>query len=307
MKTRERGVFAGPIMAALVLATTSVAAFAQDAAVKSFSTYQAAASAFVEAVKGQDNAALQQILGAKAQSLLSSGDATQDENGRKAFLKHYDEKHAFVHDSADKVTMTVGTNAWPLPFPIVRANGAWHFDAVEGAQELVYRRIGHNELDAIKVGKALYRAQKQYAAEGHDGNPVGAYAQRILSQPGKQDGLYYETKEGEPTSPAGSLVADAASEGYQAAKSPFHGYYFRILKAQGSHAPGGEKEYVKDGQMTGGFAIVAYPAEYKASGVMTFVVNSHGAVREKDLGETTADVAKAMTAYDPDSSWKVVP
>jgi hypothetical protein len=307
MKTRERGVFAGSIMAALVLATASVAAFAQDAAVKSFSTYQAAASAFVEAVKAQDNAALQQILGAKAQSLLSSGDATQDENGRKAFLKHYDEKHAFVHDSADKVTMTVGTNAWPLPFPIVRANGAWHFDAVEGAQELVYRRIGHNELDAIKVGKALYTAQKQYAAEGHDGNPAGAYAQRILSQPGKQDGLYYETKEGEPTSPAGSLVADAASEGYQTAKSPFHGYYFRILKAQGSHAPGGAKDYVKDGQMTGGFAIVAYPAEYKASGVMTFVVNSHGTVREKDLGETTADVAKAMTAYDPDSSWKVVP
>lgn len=306
MRTGERRVFAGSIRAALVLATASAVAFAQDTAPKSFPTYQAAASAFVEAVKAQDKTAMQQILGSKAQSLLSSGDATQDENARQAFLKHYDEKHGFVHDSANQVTMTVGTNTWPLPFPIVKANGAWHFDADEGAQELVYRRIGHNELDAIKVCKALYTAQKQYAAEGHDGNPTGAYAQRFISKPGTQNGLYWETKEGEPMSPAGSLVADAASEGYEGAKSPFHGYYFRILKAQGSNAPGGAKDYVKDGQMTGGFAILAYPAEYKASGVMTFIVNSRGTVRQKDLGDQTTDVAKAMTAYDPDSSWKVV-
>lgn len=306
MRLRERRLFSGPILTAAVFVTAVAVAFAQDVGVKSFPTYQAAASAFVAAERAQDSAALKEILGAEAHGLLASGDPIQDENGRQTFLKRYDEKHAFVHDSADKVTLTIGANAWPLPFPIVKANGAWQFDAVAGAQEMVYRRIGHNELDAIKVCKALYTAQKDYAAEGHDGNPAGAYAQRIISESGKQNGLYWEAKEGEAMSPAGSLVADAASEGYSKARAPFHGYYFRILKAQGANAPGGAKEYVQDGKMTGGFAILAYPAEYKASGVMTFVVNSRGVVRQKDLGEGTADAAAAIKTYDPDKLWTVV-
>lgn len=306
MRILGRGVFSGSMVTAVVFVTTSFVTFAQDAGVKSFPTYQAAATAFVDAERNQDSAALTAILGSQAQGMLSSGDAVQDENGRQGFLKGYDTKHGFTHDSADKVTLTIGNSGWPLPFPIVKENGAWHFDAVAGAQEMVYRRIGHNELDAIKVCKALVAAQKEYAATGHDGNPPGLYAQRIVSQDGKQNGLYWKTEEGESTSPAGDLVAYATNEGYQDKRSPFHGYYFRILKSQGANAPGGAKDYVKDGQMTGGFAILAYPAEYKASGVMTFVANKYGRVRQKDLGDNTADAAKAITTYDPDKTWAVV-
>ena len=191
----------------------------------------------------------------------------------------------------------------------MREGGAWHFDAEAGARELMYRRIGTNEMDAIRVVKALRDAQKEYAAEGHDGNPAGVYAQRFRSTAGTRDGLYWEAKEGEDESPAGSLVAEAESEGGgQAGKrTPFHGYYYRILRAQGPHAPGGAKDFVKDGKMTGGYAILAYPAEYKASGVKTFLIGRRGTVYQKDLGDGTAEAAKAMTAYDPDSSWKPAP
>src|SRR5271165_1683757 len=239
------------------------------------------------------------------------GDATADENDRLSFLKHYQEAHRLIHETPDKVLLTVGPTAWPLPFPIVKVDGAWHFDANEGAKELMYRRIGQNELDAIKVSHALYVAEKEYAAAGHDGNPAGVYAQRFRSTVGTENGLYWEAKEGEAESPAGVLVAQAASEGYESSHqtgkpTPFHGYFFRILKAQGPHARGGAKDYVKDGKMTGGFAIVAYPAEYRTSGVMTFIVGPDGKVYQKDLGDGTSEAAKAMTAYDPDSSWKLV-
>jgi hypothetical protein len=196
-----------------------------------------------------------------------------------------------------------------LPFPIVKGEGGWHFDSDEGAKELVYRRVGRNELDAIQVCKALYNAQKEYAATGHDGNPPGIYAQRIVSTPGTHNGLYWQTTEGEPESPAGILIANATNEGdgvQHGNREPFHGYFYRVLRAQGPHAPGGAKDYVKDGKMTGGFAILAYPADYKASGVMTFVVNSRGVIRQKDLGDGTADVVVSMKAYDPDPSWKIV-
>jgi hypothetical protein len=198
------------------------------------------------------------------------------------------------------MNLTVGPNQWPLPFPIVKGEGGWHFDADAGAQEIVYRRIGRNELNAIKVCTALAAAQKQYAAIGHDGSGPGAYAQRLVSTPGKEDGLFWEPKAGEATSPAGDLVAQASAEGYKTGKrTPFHGYYFKILTSQAG------KSYVKDGRMTGGFAILAWPAEYKASGVMTFVVNSQGVVRQKDLGTDTANIAKGITSYDPDATWKV--
>jgi hypothetical protein len=262
-------------------------------------------------VKAKDDAALKQMLGAEAQEMLSSGDATSDENDRVSFLQHYQEAHGFIHETADKVLLTVGPTEWPLPFPIVKMDGVWHFDAVEGARELMYRRIGQNELDAIKVVHVLFVAQKEYAAVGHDGNPAGVYAEHVRSSAGTEDGLYWEAKESEAESPAGVLVAQATSEGYESSQqtgkpAPFHGYFFRILQAQGPHAPGGAKEYVKDGKMTGGFAIVAYPAEYRASGVMTFIVGPHGTVYQKDLGEGTAEAAKGMTTFDPDSSWKPV-
>jgi len=310
MNLRNRKWLSGPIVAALVV-LSSVFARAQDAGVKTYPTYREAAAAFVAAVKAKDDAALKEMLGAEAQEMLSSGDATADENDRLSFLKHYQEAHRFIHETPDKVLLTVGPTAWPLPFPIVKVDGAWHFDANEGAKELMYRRIGQNELDAIKVSHALYVAEKEYAAAGHDGNPAGVYAQRFRSTVGTENGLYWEAKEGEAESPAGVLVAQAASEGYESSHqtgkpTPFHGYFFRILKAQGPHARGGAKDYVKDGKMTGGFAIVAYPAEYRTSGVMTFIVGPDGKVYQKDLGDGTSEVAKAMTAYDPDSSWKPV-
>lgn len=310
MNLRNRKWLSGPIVAALVV-LSSVFAQAQDAGVKTFPTYREAAAAFVAAVKAKDDATLKAMLGAETQEMLSSGDATADENDRVSFLKHYQEAHGFIRETADKVLLTVGPTAWPLPFPIVKVDGAWRFDAVEGAKELMYRRIGQNELDAIKVSQALYAAEKEYAATGHDGNPAGVYAQRFRSTAGTEDGLYWEAGEGEAESPAGVLVAQAASEGYESSqqtgkRTPFDGYFFRILKAQGSHAAGGAKEYVQDGKMTGGFAIVAYPAEYRASGVMTFIVGPDGKVYQKDLGDGTAEVAKATTAFDPDSSWKLV-
>ena len=310
MKLYRRDWVAGFIFTTL-LGFGAASALPQDSQVKSFPTYRAAADAFVSAVKAKDDAALKEILGAQAQDLLSSGDAVADENGRVGFLKGYEKAHAFVHDSPDSVTLTIGTTAWPLPFPIVKADGAWHFDALKGAQELAYRRIGENELAAIKVCRALRDAQKVYAETGHDGDPPGAYAQRIVSSPGKQNGLYWETKEGEEESPAGSLIADATSEGYDIQQGkkpvPFYGYYYRVLKSQGEHAVGGAKDYIKDGKMMGGFAIVAWPAEYGVggSGVMTFVIGRSGMVYQKDLGQDTAAAVKAMTAYDPDSSWKI--
>jgi len=302
----RRNIRLGAVLLALALSP----AFADEVAVKTFPSYGAAISAFVAAVSANDEAAVTGIIGAKAQDLLTSGDAVQDDNARKSFLTRYHEAHAFVRKSPDKVLLTVGKTAWELPFPIVRVDGAWHFDADEGAQELVYRRLGQNELDAIKVCRALYAAQKSYAAAAHDGNPPGLYAQHFRSESGEENGLYWDAKPGEPESPAGALVAEAASEGYGAAPAsgkptPFHGYYYRIIKSQGAHARGGAKEYVKDGKMNGGFAIVAYPAEYRGSGVMTFIVSARGRVYEKDLGEGSEQQATSMEAFDPDGSWKL--
>jgi hypothetical protein len=308
MRLRNGGRLIGSILAMLLVCVASPLR-AQDSDVKTFPTYRAAAAAFMMAVRANDEGAMKEILGAREHELLSSGDATQDNNARLKFLERYDQAHALVRQTPDKVVMTVGPSAWPVPFPIVRVDGAWHFDATEGAQEMAYRRIGHNELDAIRVCLALYAAQGQYAATSHDGVPAGTYAQRFRSEPGAQNGLFWEVKEGESQSPTGSLVAEATSEGYDSTKqsgkpTPFHGYFYRILKAQGPHAPGGAKDYVSDGRMTGGFAFVAYPAEYGSSGVMTFLVGPRGVVYQKDLGETTEEVAKGIAAFDPDSTWR---
>ncbi|HEY2677323.1 MAG TPA: DUF2950 family protein [Steroidobacteraceae bacterium] len=286
-------------------------ALAQDSQVKTFPTYRAAASAFVAAQRDNDTAALASILGAKAQELMTSGDPAQDEAARLSFLMRYDEAHSLVRVAPDKVMLRVGASSWELPFPIERVDGAWHFDAEEGAQELAYRRIGQNELDAIKVCGALHDAQKAYAAAAHDGNPAGIYAQRFRSKAGTENGLYWEVKEGENPSPTGALVAEATNEADDGTQQirrpvPFHGYYYRILKAQGAHAKGGAKDYVVDGKMTAGFAFIAYPAEYRSSGVMTFIVGKQGVVYEKDLGTTTEENAKAMSAYDPDATWRAV-
>jgi hypothetical protein len=201
--------------------------------------------------------------------------------------------------------LVVGKDEWPLPIPLIKSGGAWRFDSVAGARELQYQRIGANELAAIQVLRAIHRAQLEYAASGHEGNPPGAYAQRFRSRPGTQDGLYWPVAEGETPSPAGPLLADAEVGGYERGKGqPFHGYYFRILKSQGPHARGGAKDYVVDGRMTGGFAVLAYPVEYGASGVMSFLVSPHGTVFERDLGSSTAETAGAIKTFDPDPAWK---
>ncbi len=287
---------------------TSVSLRAQDVTQKTFETAHQAVDALIAANRSNDVAALNQILGAEAGSLISSGDETQDKNDRANFVTLYDAHHRLVSAGTGKMTLVVGKNEWPLPIPLVKSNGAWNFDSADGAKELLYRRIGSNELAAIKVCQALRQAQLEYAATGHDGDDPGVYAQRFRSEPGKQNGLYWEVAEGEQQSPAGPLVADADAEGYeQGTRHPYNGYYFRILKAQGPNAHGGARDYVVDGKMTGGFAILAYPAEYGSSGVMTFLVSRRGTVFQKDLGDSTAETAKAIKAFDPDSSWTRLP
>jgi hypothetical protein len=305
--TSIKGQFLSVVLLALALLAPS-SSYAQD--VTTYPSYKDAAEALFNAVKSDDKGTLRAMLGPDAENLLSSGDATEDQRERKSFLENYQKAHAFQRPSAEEAVLTVGSSAWPLPFPIVRSNERWHFDAKEGAQELVYRRIGHNELDTIKVLKALDQAQKQYAAKGHDGSPAGSFAARLVSSPGKQDGLYWETKAGEPESPAGPLVAEATEQGYfqggEHKRQPFHGYFYHVLQEQGPHASGGAKSYEKDGRMTG-FAILAYPAEYGASGVMTFLLGPRGTIYQKDMGQDSDNTSSKITAYDPDKSWKLVP
>jgi Protein of unknown function (DUF2950) len=279
---------------------------AQDTAQKTFETAHQAVDALIAADRGGDIAALNQILGPESSSLISSGDETQDKNDRAKFVALYDAHHRLVSAGTGKLSLLVGKNEWPLPIPLIKSNGSWRFDSADAARELLYRRIGANELAAIKVCQALRLAQLDYAATGHDGNDPGVYAQRFRSEPGTHNGLYWQVAEGEPESPAGPLIADADAAGYEQGlrpRNPYHGYYFRILKAQGPHAYSGAKDYIVDGKMTAGFAILAFPAEYGASGVMTFLVSRHGTVFQKDLGDATAEAARAIKAFDPDSSW----
>jgi hypothetical protein len=292
---------------AVLTGLAPAALHAQDTGQKTFPSARQAAEALVAANRDNDVAALQQILGADAASLISSGDEAQDKNDRAHFVSLYETHHRFVATAPGNLTLVVGKDEWPLPIPLIKSGDVWRFDSVAGAKELQYQRIGANELAAIQVLRAIHQAQLEYAASGRDGNPPGAYAQRFRSRPGTQDGLYWPVAEGEAPSPAGPLLADAEVGGYERGKGqPFHGYYFRILKSQGPHARGGAKDYVVDGRMTGGFAVLAYPVEYGASGVMSFLVSRHGTVFERDLGSSTAETAGAITTFDPDPAWKPV-
>jgi hypothetical protein len=296
--------------AALLLTLLAVVipewAAAQEAAQKSFPSAHAAVAALIAANKANDVPALNEVLGPSAASLISSGDETQDRNDRARFVSLY-EAHHRVARVAEQLTLLVGKDEWPMPIPLVKSEGLWRFDSDIGAKELLYRRIGANELDAIRVARALQRAQLEYATTAHDGNEKGLYAARFRSTPGKQDGLYWPVAEGEPQSPAGPLIAEAEADGYDSSqRHPFYGYYFRVLKAQGPHARGGAKDYLVDGKMSGGFAILGFPVEYGASGVMSFLVSPRGTVFEKDLGESTTEEARAMKTFDPDPTWKAL-
>ncbi len=240
---------------------------------------------------------------------MSSGDAVADRAASEAFVAAYDQKHAIVPDGDARAKLTIGTDDWPFAFPLVKVDGRWRFDTAAGKDEMLARRIGRNELDVIDVMLAIVDAQREYASADRDRNGALEYARKFASSAGKQDGLYWPTKAGEPQSPLGPLVVRATGEGYakQKGPTPYHGYHFRMLKGQGPGASGGALDYVVRGRMIGGFAAIAYPAKYGSSGVMTFIVNHDGVVYQKDLGPQTATRAAAITKFDPSEGWTAVP
>ena len=288
---------------ALLCASTSVAT-AQQA----FKTPEEAATALVGAAKSGDMKAITTVLGPDGDDIVSSGDEVADAATRAKFVTAYDAKHTIAMEGDSKAIMVIGPDDFPLPIPIIRKDGQWRFDTAAGREEILFRRIGENELDAIQSVLAYVDAQDEYAAKDRTGAGINTYAQRIISQPEKKDGLYWPTSQGEDPSPLGELIAEATKQGYRVGvgRTPFHGYYFKILTRQGPAAPGGEADYVVNGKMIGGFALVAYPAEYRNSGVMTFIVNHAGSVFQKDLGPNTVQLAERMTSFNPDKSWQAV-
>jgi hypothetical protein len=275
---------------------------------QSFATPHQAVKALIVAAQSHDQDALLAIFGDDGKELIASGDTVQDNTSLDHFVKSYKTKHVIVTQDADTRLLRVGSKNWELPIPIVRQGDHWRFDTEAGKQELIYRRIGENELGAIAASRGFIAAQQDYASLGHDGLPAGIFAQKVASDPGKQNGLYWETKDDQSPSPAGPFLAKAADEGYKSGDlhDPYHGYFYRSLKAQGAAAQGGAKSYLVDGQLKDGVALVAYPATYRSSGVMTFIVNQRGVVYQKDLGENTTALAEAITEFNPDSSWKEV-
>jgi hypothetical protein len=274
---------------------------------KTFTTGEEAVNAFIKALKEDNKGELLAIFGDDANDLVSSGDEVIDRQRRQKFLSAYDEQHRLDADG-NNLVIVVGKNDWPFPIPIIKQGQEWVFDTDAGMEEIINRRVGQNELDTIQVMLAIVDAQREYAEKDRDGTGIRKYARKFWSDPGKKNGLYWETKEGEESSPLGPLVAEAMEEGYFAKESsegpsPYHGYFYRIMTAQGEHAGGGAYGYIVDGNMIGGFAAIAYPADYGSSGVMTFIVNHDGVVYQKDLGEDTEQQAKKMGLFDPDKTW----
>ena len=312
---RIRISLAGSVIAlsALFLACLLVTPFAaaDDTATQQvFPSPDAAVTALVAADKADDMKTLSSILGPDADQVLSSGDPVADKNARDDFVRRYQEMHRLAYDDQGRVILYIGAGNWPVPIPLVKKDGGWVFDTAAGKDELLYRRIGRNELFTIKVLEDLAEAQAEYASEARDGESSGQFARKILSDSGKHNGLYWEAAEGQPESPIGPLVASASAEGYKKDSSgspiPFHGYYYKVLTRQGRSAPGGAKNYLVNGKMTKGFAFLAYPAEYRASGVMTFMINQDGVIVQKDLGPDTATLASATAEYNPDKTWQEV-
>ena len=286
----------------LVFASVS-AAFAQE----KYATPDAAVDALVASARSGDEKAALVVLGPGAGDIISSGDKVSDDAVRARFIGSYNAKHEIKTVGDDKATLIIGDNDYPFPIPLVRKAGKWSFDTQAGRIEILARRIGHNELDTIQTALAFVDAEDEYASKDRTGGGVGVYAQLFISQPGKKDGLYWPTEQGEEESPLGELFAQASHEGYVAGyHAPYHGYYYRILTRQGPHATGGAVDYVVNRKMIGGYALVAYPDEYRNSGVMTFIVSHSGQVFQKDLGPDTANIAQRMTSFDPDPSWKKV-
>jgi hypothetical protein len=278
---------------------------------KSFPSPDAAVEAMINALKNNDKKMLIAIFGRGSKDLISSGDEVADREGREHFLKSYEEKNKLEKVGDKKAILYIGNKDWPLPIPLVKRGESWFFHTKEGKEEIINRRIGKNELSVIRVCMAYVDAQREYALKDRDSDKLLEYAGKFVSEPGKNDGLYWETKEGEELSPMGPFFAAAKVQGYTAEGPddkplPYHGYYYKILKSQGKNAPGGAYDYVVNGKMVGGFALVAYPARYGSSGIMTFIVSQDGIVYQRNLGEKTEEIAQGMTTFDPDKEWKKV-
>ena len=276
---------------------------AQQPGQKTFSSAEEASQALVTAAENNDEKAMLEILGPDAKQIVSSGDETEDADSRANFVKRYQQMHRLVKEPDGTTTLYIGAENWPTPIPLVNKGNSWYFDTAAGKKEILYRRVGRNEMSTIRVCQELVAAEKEYYSSQHN-----EYAQKIFSDEGQHNGLYWKAEENEPQSPIGPLVASAVAEGYarsqNSAPTPYMGYYYHILTSQGANAPGGAKSYIVNGKMTEGFAFVAYPAEYRSSGVMTFIVGVDGVVYQKDLGKKTDVLAKAMKEYNPDSSWQ---
>jgi hypothetical protein len=282
-----------------------------DAQQRTFKSSEEAVKSLMDAVRSNNTKELLAIFGTEGKEIISSGDEVADKAGSERFVKDYDEMNKLEKETDNKVILVVGNHEWPFPVPIVKKGETWVFDTKAGKEELLNRRIGRNELNTIQTCLAIVDAQREYAMKDRDSDKLLEYAQNFWSTPGKKDGLYWEAKQGEEQSPLGPFAARAVQAGYTPKKPgdkpvPYHGYFYKILKAQGKNAPGGAYDYVVRGKMIGGFALVAYPAEYGASGIMTFIVNHDGVVYQKDLGKETGKIAQAMTKFDPDKTWKNV-
>jgi Protein of unknown function (DUF2950) len=294
-----------PKLAAVAIVLTvclSAGSMAQQPGQKTFSSPEEASHALMTAAQSNDEKAMLDILGADGKQIVSSGDQTEDAENRANFVAKYQEMHRLVKEPDGTTVLYVGAKNWPTPIPLVKKGNAWYFDTEAGKKEILYRRIGGNEMSTIRVCQELVAAQKEYSGQHNE------YAAKIFSDEGQHNGLYWKPAGGEALSPVGPLVAAAVTESYatspESASTPYRGYYYRILTRQGKNGPGGAKGYIVNGKMTGGFAFVAYPAEYRSSGVMTFIVGEDGAVYEKDLGKKTEAAAKAMKEYKPNSSWQ---
>jgi hypothetical protein len=282
---------------------------AQNATQRTFAAPHDAAQALIAAVKSGNLEDLFAIFGSNGEALIASSDPATARRNREVFAVAVAEQWRLVDETPDRKTLVIGNEDWPFPVPIVKAGSSWQFDTAAGKEEIIARRIGRNELEVIQTCLAYVTAQQRYAQQGHDGNPTGVYAMKFGSDPGKENGLYWPVAKGQKRSPLGDLVAQAAEEGSprgvnREQPAPFHGYYFKILTAQGPAASGGAKNYVVKGAMTRGFALVAWPAQYDVTGVMTFVVNQDGIVFEKNLGTGTDAAARHMTSHNPDASWR---
>lgn len=297
--------FGAAILLAISLGGSLAPAFAQQTEQLTFPSVQDAAHALFVAMQSQDDQPPLHVLGPAAKDVLSSGDAAEDAEARVGFVVKYQEMHRFVTEPNGTVELLVGAENWPFPIPLANSNGSWYFDTAAGKDEIIFRRIGKNELSAMEASEELVEAQKQYFAHPRAGFPK-QFAQKLVSEDGRHDGLYWRGASDEFFSPINALIANAnpvVSDKSVGDPAPYNGYFFQILTSQGPHAPGGAKNYIVDGKMTAGFAFIAYPAEYRSSGVMTFIVDSSGVIYEKDLGPETVKIAKAMNAYEPDSTW----